>query len=192
MTTERLVVRRSPWRPFVVALAALPMLAVAYDFSTGGRILRELGALVYGTKDVEAFELREVFWTALFYVAGVLGVLWGIRELAVPRAVVSADADGIRLVLRGPWLPASRLAWSAFDDARPATVDLVGDRRPALVVTVLDGHDLPDDPWGARWTSPNTLAIDVTGWDLAAADVARALMAQSRSLRRAGLEPPLA
>ncbi|MDH3307520.1 MAG: hypothetical protein OEO77_08405 [Acidimicrobiia bacterium] len=188
---DRLIIRRTPWRPFGLALIALPVLAVAYDFASGGRLLGSLGEILYRNGEVEAFEVRDVFWVALYLIAGVLSVIWGVKELAIPRPVVVADDEGLHVLLRGPFLPASFLGWSDFDDARAGTVDLVGESRPALVLTVVSRSRLPGDPWGARWTSDHTLAVDTTGWDRPAATAGADLTQKARAVRLAHRAPPL-
>lgn len=177
-------VRKKPWLPFGVALLALPLVAVAFDFFTGARLLSRIGEVVY-TSDVDPFELRDAFWASLFAVGGGLMIVWGLRELLFPQTVVRAGLDSLRLGVRGPLRGPSAVPWDDIEDVYALTLDIEGLEIPALAVAVVKRGELTDHPWGARWVAEHTLALDAANWDVPLDEV----ISQVATIRRAALSP---
>jgi len=163
-------VRRKPLFPFFVALAGLPLVAIAFDFFTGARLLNRIGEVVYNS-DVDPFELRDAFLASLFAFMGGTMVLWGLRDLVVPKPILKADPDALRLAVRGPFGRLTNVVWSELEEAKEATREVDGQTLPALALTVSTQGELPDEPWGARWVGGHTLVMDATRWDTTLADV---------------------
>lgn len=185
MTTVR--VRRKPLLPFFVALAGLPLIAIAFDFATGARLLRQIGDVVYAS-DVDPFELRDSFLASLFGFVGAGMVVWGLRELVFPQSVVKAEADSLRLAVRGPLGKLTNVPWDELEEIAATTRELDGHVVPALAVTVTRPGELPDHPWNARWVG-HTLVVDADHWDHPLDEVVNEIV----RLRRAALtaSPPM-
>jgi hypothetical protein len=182
-------VRRKPLFPFFVALAGLPLVAVAFDFFTGARLLSQIGDVVYAS-DVDPFELRDAFLASLFAFVGGAMVLWGLRDLVVPKNILRADAEALRIAVRGPFAKSTSIAWSDLEEVAETTRAVDRQVLPALALTVTAQGELPDDPWGARWIGGHTLVMDATRWDMPLDEV----VAELTRMRRAALvaaPPPI-
>lgn len=159
----RVRVRRKPLLPFFVALAGLPLIAIAFDFATGARLLRQIGEVVY-TSDVDPFELRDSFLASLFGFAGTVMVIWGLRELVFPQSVVKADEEALRVSVRGPFGRLTNIPWDELEEVAESTREVDGKVVPALALTVTRPGELPDHPWNSRWVG-HTLVLDADHWD---------------------------
>lgn len=159
-----MVVRRHAKGPFWIAVMGVPLLAVFYDFATGGTLLNRLAAVIY-PGDIDVFEVRDVIWSAVFVVVGVVAVTWGVWELAVPRKVLFVDEAGVLVQLRGLLHRNSRISWSQLEAVEAISYVFDGESTDGISITISDHATLPRHPWGARWLDDHTLAIDAGAWD---------------------------
>lgn len=175
MTEPEVVVRRSGWRAWAVAMLSIPALVIAVDVLTRRRLTDLFRELLFRPDDTQLFEPRDVIWASLLAAVGLAFAIWGLRELLFPTPVFVAEPDGIRLRLGGPFSRAlTEIPWDQVDDLGASTVDDDGDSIPVLWIRLLDRRDLPDNPWGARWADDRTLAITASDWDRPPPEVAPA------------------
>lgn len=168
-------VRRSAWRMWGLSLLGVPMAVVAVDVLTTNRFTNVIREFVFGTGETQVIEPRDQLWAAALGLVGGVLIAWGLWELVRPRAVVSAHADGVSFFLRGPFRPATNLAWDQIEDLGAGVVVDGGTELPVLWLTAA-ADLLPPNPWGARYVSENKLAILAADWEAGPADVARALV----------------
>ncbi len=180
MKDKAFSVRRRAIRPFLVALAGVPLLAMMYDFLTGATLLTRFGELIY-PGDLDAFEARDLIWASFLALVGSVALVWGLRELLFPRRILTVDDAGLLVAFGGPFHGSVRLPWVDVDDLRSGTMTENGVERPTLVLTIFDRGLLPEHPWAARWTDGFTLAIDVTGWDKTPTEVLAAFDSHRRA-----------
>lgn len=173
MTDQGVIVRRSGWRAWAVAMLSIPLLVIAVDVLTNRRITDFFRGLLFRPDDTQLFEPRDVIWVAAMGVVGLVFALWGLRELLAPTPVLSATADGLALRLGGPLSRSTTtIPWDDIDDLGAGTVDDDGDRVPVLWVRVFDKEAIAPAPWGARWVDDRTLAVFAADWERPAAEVA--------------------
>ena len=154
----RVVVRRSIWRMLLLALAGIPLLFLVIDHMWGiFGIFERLGSWAYGSRDPEPFEVRDDVLAALAGLIGVSMIGFGLKELMAPRRVLVADESGLVARLAGPLRPPVTLGWTGIRDLEAAP------RR--LVVHLVDGAGVPEDPWGATRTDDRTLTFSTRWWD---------------------------
>lgn len=154
----RVVVRRAIWRMLLLALAGIPLLFLVVDHLWGiFGIFDRLGSWAYGTRDPEPFEVRDDLLAALAGLIGVALIGFGLKELLIPRRVLVADETGLTARLNGPLRPPVTLGWARIRDLESAP------RR--LVVHLVDGDGVPEDPWGATRTDQRTLTLRAGWWD---------------------------
>lgn len=181
---ETVVVRRSAWRMWGIAIGGVPLLVLALDVLTQRRLTNALREVLFRPDDTQLLEPRDVIWAWAMLVVGAVLTLWGLKELVMPTAVLRADADGLSLRVNGPFRPPLQLAWDEVDDVGSGTVDDLGDELPVFWVRTMQPDQLPDDAWGARRTDPNTLAILASDWDRSPTAVAEQVTEVAlRSLR---------
>ncbi|MFO7548149.1 MAG: hypothetical protein R6X29_04660 [Acidimicrobiia bacterium] len=170
---EPVVVRRSGWRTWWVAILGVPLLVMSADVLTRRRITDSLRGLLFRPEDTQLLEPRDMIWAAGLGLLGLALVLWGLRELIAPTPVLVADGDGLAVRLGNPFGPGQvRLAWEDVDDLGASTVDDDGEQVPVLWVRVFDRSRLPENPWGARWLDERTLAMYASDWERPPAEVA--------------------
>lgn len=179
------LVRRSAWRMWGLALAGVPAIVIATDVLTQRRITDALRELLFRPEDTQIFEARDVIWAWALLVVGVAVTAWGLKELIVPAAVIRADAAGLSLKVAGPFRPAVAIPWDAVDDVGDATVDDDGKVLRVLWVKVFEPALLPDEPWGARLVADDTIAVLADDWErdpsVVAAEIADLALAVARS-----------
>jgi hypothetical protein len=174
---EPVVVRRSGWHTWWVALLGLPLLVISADVLTRRRITDFFRGLLFRPEDTQLLEPRDTIWAAALGVLGLALVLWGLRELIVPSPVLVADVDGLALRLGHPFGSGQvRLAWEHVDDLGASVIDDDGEQVPLLWVRVFDRSRLPANPWGARWLDDHTLAVYASDWERASTEVAAAVV----------------
>lgn len=173
MTTLR--VGRSPLRMWLVALAGVPFVVIGADFLARRRVINWLVTLVYEERTPDAFEARDTLWAILFVLAGLVLIVFGLKELLFPRPVLLADEETSRWALRGPFRKPVEIPWDMIRSWSSAEVDDAGVPRPALVLELTDRFGLPDDPWAARWSGDSTLILLSEDWEQSAEVVERAL-----------------
>ena len=180
--TKTVEYEKSAWRVWLLALAGVPFLLVGADLFFEQRLVGAFGDLIYGAEDLPAFEPRDTIIAALFLVGGLTLTLWGLKELVFPRKVLSADWEGIRLLVSGPFRPAALIPWETLDDIEFRVIDDGGEQSPYVRIVVADRGALPDNPWGARWANPAELFVDATGWAPPADDIVERIWQLRQSL----------
>lgn len=194
MRDKAFAVRRQAVRPFLVALAGVPLLAVMYDFLTGSRLLTRFGEIIY-RGDLDAFEARDFIWASVFATVGTLALAWGLRELLFPRRILTIDESGLMVSVSGPFRSPVRVPWTDVDALRVGEMEIDGDVIPTLDLTVLERGLLPGHPWSGRWKGANTLALDTVGWDRTPNEILAVFDSQRRTatvMGQANLEAPMA
>lgn len=160
----KVVVRRSAWRMWAIAIGAIPLLIIAMDVLTNRRITKWLTDIIFNPNDIQIFEPRDVIfaWAMLLFSGGV--VLWGLKELFMPTKVIECRGDGIAFKLRGPFRSPDLVLWEELVDVGVGVIEDEGDNLEALEVKLLARGDLPEDPWGARWADEKTLLVLAQDW----------------------------
>lgn len=178
---EPLVVRRSAWTMWVMALGGVPLVVLAVDVLTRRRIVDALRGLLFRPEDTQLLEPRDVIWAWALLVVGLVFTLWGVKELIAPAVVLRADPTGVAVRLSGPLRPPVHLPWEAIDDVGSGTVDDEGDALPVLWLRLASidgpahGQWVPHDPWGARWVDGQTIALLAADWERDPTEVAAAI-----------------
>lgn len=171
------VVRRSAVRMWTLALAGVPLVVLAVDVLSRRRLTDALRAVLFRPEDTQLFEPRDVIWAWVMLICGGVLVVFGLKELMFPTAVIEANGKGLRLKLSGPLRPPSTLAWSEIDDIGSGSVADEGDRLPVMWIRLFDPTLLPDQPWGARWIDERTVALLASDWDRSAVRAAEEITA---------------
>lgn len=180
MKKKAFLVRRQAVRPFLVALAGVPLTAVMYDFLTGSKLLTRFGDLIY-RDDLDAFEARDYIWASVFATVGILALAWGLRELLFPRRIFAIDEAGVAVSVSGPLRRAARVPWHDVDSLHVGSLEIDGEIVPTMDLTVLERGELPEYPWSARWRDTYTLALDTVGWDRTPTEILAVFEAERRS-----------
>lgn len=167
---------RSAMRAWLLSLAGIAFALLGLDVLSSGRFITAFGSLIYKTEQVPTFEPRDRIFAILAVAVGVVLVVWGLRDLVVPKKLVSAGEDGLRLALGGPLSKPTLIPWANVDDIQADTVDDDGQIIPALVVRFKDVTALPSDPWTARWVGSHTLLVEAINWSMPVEAVARDLL----------------
>ena len=178
-----LVIRRSAWRMWLVALLGVPMIVVALDLLTQRRLTNELRELLFLADDTQLPEPREYVWAVVLLVVGSVACLWGLKELLVPTKVVQGDEAGLRLKIRGPFRPAFVLPLSDIADVGSGTVDDDGEELPVVWIRVVEAGSVPSDAWGGRPIDDRTLALLTADWELDNVAAAEAVSAYIIAVR---------
>jgi hypothetical protein len=178
---KQVEVERSALRVWMLALLGIPFVLLGLDVLTQHRFIAGFGALVYGSEQVPTFEPRDNIFALIAVVAGLMLVGWGLRDLIMPRKLIVADEDGVRLVLEGPLRRARMVPWFRIGDIHAETVDDDGQLLPALFMQFDDPGLLPQDPWSARWVGSHTLMIEASAWSRSVEAVAADLQALQES-----------
>jgi hypothetical protein len=174
---KRVEVVRSALRVWLLSLAGIAFALLGLDVLSSGRFVTAFGRLVYGTEQVPTFEPRDRVFAILAVVAGVVLIVWGLRDLVVPRKLLSAGEDGLQLALGGPLVRSTLVPWSEIDDIHTEVVDDDGQLIPVLLVHFDDVSRLPSDPWSARWVGSHTLMLEAINWSRPVEAVADDLLA---------------
>jgi hypothetical protein len=184
---EPLVIRRSAWRMWLVALLGVPMIVVALDLLTQKRLTNELRDLLFLPDATQLPEPREYVWAVALLIAGSVACLWGLKELLTPTKVVQADSSGLRLKIAGPFKPPLALEWTEIADVGSGTVDDDGDELPVVWIRTVDAALVPTDGWGARPIDAHTFALLAADWELEHVAAAKAISSYALEVREAGL-----
>jgi hypothetical protein len=161
---ESYQVRRSAWRMWLLAMSGIPLIVLGVDVLGQRRISNWLSDLVFQT-DPQVYEPRDIVWAIAMVLVGLVLSIIGLKELVVPKVVLAADLEGLRLRLAGPRHPPVSIPWESLDDVRAGVMDDDGDPIPVLIVSVKEDDVFPADPWAARRTARNTVAINTTDWE---------------------------
>jgi hypothetical protein len=173
--TKTVEFETSAWKVWLLAILGVPFLLIGADFFFEQKLIGRFRDLVYGTEELPAIEPRDQILAALFVLVGATLILWGLKELVFPKKVFSANDQGIRLAIAGPFRPPLLVPWSRVADVSYIVLDDEGDDRPSVLLEVSDRAELPDHPWGARWVGPVELLIDTVGWSPPATDIVESL-----------------
>lgn len=189
---EPLVVRRSAWRMWGLAVAGIPLVVIATDVLTHRRISNALREILFRPEDTQLFEPRDLIWAWAMLAVGLGVTVFGLKELIFPTAVLRADAGGLALKVTGPFRGHSLLPWEAIDDIGSATIEDEGDRLIVFWIRGMTRDVFPPQPWGARWVDERTLALLASDWERTPAETARAVTDYALAVARlkAGQEAP--
>ncbi|REK21114.1 MAG: hypothetical protein DWQ40_04620 [Actinobacteria bacterium] len=170
---KKVEVKRSGWRMWWMALGAIPLLVIGLDVLTNRRITNWLREIVFRPEDTQIYEPRDVIWAwGLTLFAGLI-ILWALKELFIPAAVVETRPEGLALKLRGPFRPVDLVPWENIKDVEGGEIDDEEDALPLLAVEVNNRDGLPDHPWGARWLDARVLGVLAQDWPTGPDEVAR-------------------
>lgn len=170
---KKVEVKRSGWRMWWMALGAIPLLVMGLDVLTNRRITNWLREIVFRPEDTQIYEPRDVIWAwGLTLFAGLI-ILWALKELFIPAAVVETRPEGLALKLRGPFRPVDLVPWENIKDVEGGEIDDEEDALPLLAVEVNNRDGLPDHPWGARWLDARVLGVLAQDWPTGPDEVAR-------------------
>jgi hypothetical protein len=187
---EPLVVRRSAWGMWAMALGGVPLIVVAVDVLTRRRIVDAVRELLFRPEDTQLLEPRDVIWAWALLVVGLVFTIWGVKELIAPAVVVRADSSGVAVRLRGPLRPPVLLPWEVIDDVGSGTVDDEGEALPVLWLRLESPEGVPHDPWGARWVDGRTVALLAADWEQNPTEVAAAITEQALAAAERETPPP--
>lgn len=162
-----MVIRRSPWRGWALAMLAVPFLILAFDFFTERRIFTWFATFVYqqGGQVADPVETRDVLWAALFATIGAGMLVIGLWELLVPLPVLRTRPAGLQLRLGHAFARPVLIPWEQIAGLRAASYDVAGVETPGLELRLRDRQGVPAEPWRARWRDRETLVIDASGWE---------------------------
>lgn len=170
---ESIRVSRSGVRMWLIALAGVPMIVIGIDVLMRRRIFGVFSSLVF-TGDPQLVEPRDVIWSVVLLILGLIFVGFGMRELIIPTPVLVADANGLHLHLGHPLSRLVTIPWGEVDDIGAEDLNDDGSVIPVMWVRVSHPERLPDNPWGARWIEPDTLALMAADWEQTPRFVAQA------------------
>lgn len=162
---ERVRIRRSGMRMWLVALAGVPMLVLAIDVLYRRRLFTALAARIFNPNEPQLVEPRDVIWAVVVGLIGVLLITFGLVELISSRPVVFADGRGLRLHLGPPLARGVLIPWDEVDDIGSEEVNDDGTVVPTMWVRTLKPDRLPRNPWGARWIESDTIAVLAADWE---------------------------
>lgn len=172
---DALVVRRSAWRMWGLAVAGIPLIVISVDVLTHRRLSNALRDILFRPEDTQLFEPRDVIWAWVMLIVGLGVTIFGLKELIFPTPVLRADVKGLALKVTGPFCGHSVIPWESVDDIGSATVEDEGDRLTVFWVRGMTREVFPSRPWGARWVDERTLALLANDWELTPAETARAV-----------------
>ena len=161
---EEIRVNRSGVRMWLLALGGVPMVVIGIDLLMRRRIFGALSSIIF-LGDPQLVEPRDVIWAVVLLILGIIFIAFGLRELLVPVPVLVADARGLHLHLGHPLSRPVTIPWTEVDDIGAEDLDDDGSVIPVFWVQVSNPHELPANPWGARWIEPDTLAVMAADWE---------------------------
>lgn len=169
----KVVVRRSAFKMWLLAIGAIPLLVISIDVLVNRRIANWLRELVFQPEDTQIYESRDVIWAwVMLLFAGVL-ILWGLKELFLPTKVIECREKGLAVKVRGPLRSHDVIPWSNIVDLTAGDIEDEGDVLPLLSIELIGRLDLPDHPWGARWVENRVLGVLAQDWSEGPEEVAR-------------------
>jgi hypothetical protein len=157
-------VQRSGMRMWLIALAGVPLITIGLDVLMGRRIFAAASSLVF-TGDPQLVEPRDFIWAVVLLILGVIFVGFGLSGLLNPTPALMANFDGLHLHLGHPLAALVTIPWDYVDDVGADDLNDDGSVVPVLWVRVTDPGSLPENPWGARWIEPDTLAVMAADWE---------------------------
>ena len=171
------IVRRSPWRGWALAMLAVPFLILAFDFFGDRRIFTWFADFVYQQDGQieDPVEARDVLWASLFATVGGGMLLIGLWELLVPVPVLRTREEGLQLRLGHAFARPVTVPWDQIATLRSSAYVDAGLESPGLEIVVRSREGLPADPWRARWRDHETLVIDADGWEGGVERIVRAV-----------------
>lgn len=175
---------------WLLALAGIPLVVLGLDVLYRRRITNFLSGLVFASSDPQLLEPRDTIWAIVLLLIGLILSGFGLKELLAPKPVVTADKEGLRLRLSGPFRAPTTIPWEAIDDIGAEIVDDDGDLISVMWVRLLDQSPIPADPWGARWIDASTLAVLASDWELPANEVAEKVADVAVEVSRVFAPPP--
>jgi hypothetical protein len=201
-------VSRSPLRLLTMVLVAVPMMLLALDMSVTYRFFPQPAttAVVVGsdtdpetgqsiditedvlTRDGEAQRRREVAFSLLLGIGGVVLLAAAAKDLVAPKRLLEADEDGILLDVTRRGEPPVRLPWEDVAEIRSGAITDEAGSTPALVIRVDDPGLLPDRPYGAV-VHLDEIRLYSDEWDRSAQDVAATLSLRVTRARGTGEVP---
>jgi hypothetical protein len=169
---SQLSVQRSGMRMWLLALSGIPLMVIGLDILYRRRIIGFFTRAIFAATDPQLIEPRDVIWGVFLLVLGATLSGFGLKELLAPRAMVKADATGLRLRIAGPLKGPVVIPWEALDDIGAEELEDDGDLVSVMWLKFTDPSVAPTDPWGARWIDDKTLAVLANDWELPAKEVA--------------------
>ena len=162
------IVRRSAFRMWVLAIIAVPFVLYGADVLLDQRFVGEVLERMHPDGELPTTETRDLAWAWVFVIAGGGLALWALKELILPRKLIEGTEDHLTLRLGGPFSAAVGVPWEPIRDIRASRASDDGDVFPVLVVDFAPGGvpaSLPLQPWGARWVESTVLAVSARDWD---------------------------
>jgi hypothetical protein len=145
-------------------LAGVPMTVLGIDMLLQRRIFTAVSSLVF-TGDPQLVEPRDVIWAVVLLILGSIFILFGLRDLLLPVAVVLADSRGLQLHIGHPLSHPVLIPWHEVEDIGAEDLNDDGSVVPVFWVKVSNPNRLPRNPWGARWLEPDTLGVMAADWE---------------------------
>ena len=171
---EKITVRRSGVRMWLLALAGVPMVVIGVDIMLRRRIFGAISSIVF-VGDPQLVEPRDIIWAGVLLILGSIFIAFGLRELIAPKPVLVADADGLHLLLGHPFSRPVTVPWAEIAGIGAEDLDDDGSVIPVMWVRVSNPSRLPANPWGARWIEADTIAVMGADWEGTPQAVARAV-----------------
>jgi hypothetical protein len=181
---------------WLLALSGIPLMVIGIDILYRRRIIGFFTRAIFGASDPQLIEPRDLIWALFLLALGATLGAFGLKELLAPRAIVKADATGLRLRIAGPLKGPVVIPWDALDDIGAEDLEDDGDLVSVMWLKFRDPSVAPADPWGARWIDDKTLAVLASDWELPAKEVAEkvadiaVLSSQPGPARHAAPQPP--
>lgn len=196
-------ITRSAWRPLAYAMVAIPMVLLAIDMTFAHRffpkpdttpVVVATESLPDGstsevtedvlTQDGKAQQRRERVWGAALFAGGIAAAAWGIKDLLMPRRVITIDGEGITIRVGRSARSARRYAWEEVADVRSGVVEDEAGPLPVLSLRFVDDATLPEDAWGAV-VHPPWIHLFAGEWDTPAHEAAPVIEMHLTRFRRA-------
>lgn len=171
----RVVIQRSAFRMWLLAMGGIPLLVIAIDVLTNRRITNWLREMIFNPNDTQIFEPRDVIWAWALLLFSAFLVIWGLKELFVPTKVLEASDKGLLVKLRGPFQKSDLIPWEHIVDIKAGEMYDEEDLLLLLRISVLDRGDLPEHPWNARWVESRVLGLLSEDWSTPPAEAAEQL-----------------
>ena len=77
---KRVEVERSALHVWMLALLGIPFVLLGLDVLTQRRFIDVFGSLIYGSEQIPTFEPRDKVFALISVIAGLVLVLWGLRD----------------------------------------------------------------------------------------------------------------
>ena len=180
---EEITVSRSGVRMWLLALAGVPMVVIGIDILMRRRIFGAISSIVF-VGDPQLVEARDIIWAGVLLALGSIFIVFGLRELIVPKPVLVADAGGLHLHLGHPFSRPVTVPWGEIDGIGAEDLDDDGSVIPVMWVRISNPSRLPANPWGARWIEADTIAVMGADWERTPQAVARTVASIAATARQ--------